>query len=351
MRLMNAFGARALHTVLSGVPEALGARAAIRDEIRAEFPTDAPPLVGRPSIGRYRAIARYMNNFDLVLTYNWGAVDAVMARRLFGGPPLVHHEDGFNADEANGLKPARNVFRRIALPAAAALAVPSRTLERLAKKVWRQPSRRLHRIENGVDVDAYAGPPEPIGGFEPRPGIPVVGTIAGLRAVKNLPRLVRALAATGRDADLLILGEGPERGAIVAEAERLGVAAHVHLPGFRAAPHRHIGLFDMFALSSDSEQAPISLIEAMAAGLPVVATDVGDVADMIAAEGRDLIVDRDDEAGLANALARLIDDQALRRRLGEANRAVALARFGEARMIATYAALYGEAAGRPQLLG
>ncbi|MGH2266679.1 hypothetical protein ACQ1Z3_16430, partial [Enterococcus faecalis] len=72
-----------------------------------------------------------MRRFDLVLTYNWGAVDGVMARRVFGKgmPPLVHHEDGFNADEATGLKVERNMYRRLALPAAAALVVPSFVLE------------------------------------------------------------------------------------------------------------------------------------------------------------------------------------------------------------------------------
>src|SRR3546814_3142937 len=68
-----------------------------------------------------------MRRFDLVLTYNWGAVDAVMARRTFtkGMPPLIHHEDGFNADEADHLKVERNMYRRIALGAATALVVPS----------------------------------------------------------------------------------------------------------------------------------------------------------------------------------------------------------------------------------
>ena len=62
-------------------------------------------------------MSRYMRGFDLVLTYNWGGFDAVMARRLFGGPPLVHHEDGFNEDETERLNPKRNLYRRIGLKA------------------------------------------------------------------------------------------------------------------------------------------------------------------------------------------------------------------------------------------
>src|SRR3712207_7804494 len=59
----------------------------------------------------------FRSGFDLVLTYNWGALDAVMAKRLLGGPPLVHHEDGFNEDEAERLKRQRNLYRRIGLSA------------------------------------------------------------------------------------------------------------------------------------------------------------------------------------------------------------------------------------------
>ncbi|MEV9079269.1 hypothetical protein AB0144_27010, partial [Klebsiella pneumoniae] len=95
-----------------------------------EIAQNPPPLTGGPSVKRYEAIAAYMRRFDLVLTYNWGAIDGAMARRVSsaGVPPLVHHEDGFNADEADGLKPTRNLYRRFALTKAAALVVPSETL-------------------------------------------------------------------------------------------------------------------------------------------------------------------------------------------------------------------------------
>ena len=85
MRLMNAFGDAARHTVLSAVPDAFGARAAIASDIAVEFPTRAPSLEGKPALSRYRTLARYMQRFDLILTYNWGAMDAVMTRRMFQG--------------------------------------------------------------------------------------------------------------------------------------------------------------------------------------------------------------------------------------------------------------------------
>ena len=357
VRLMNAFGAAATHVVLSAVPEATGARAAIGPDVVAAFPVDAPSLIGKPGLARYLRLARYMAGFDLVLSYNWGAMDVAMAHRLFARPlrlpPLIHHEDGFNADEVVRQKPKRVWFRRLALPTARAVVVPSERLEAIARDVWRQPAGRIVRIANGVPLARASVPPAPdaIPGFRRREGEVVIGTLAGLRGVKNLPRLVRAFAAAPGPVRLLIVGEGPERGAILAEAARCGVADRVMLPGFVADPLAYVGLFDIFALSSDSEQFPISLIEAMAAGLPAVATDVGDIAAMVAPANRRFIVPAADGAGLARALATLAGDAALRAAIGAENRARAEACFDEAAMIGHYRALYAGALGRADALG
>jgi L-malate glycosyltransferase len=352
VRLMNAFGDQACHTILSAMPGALAARAAIDPGIAVDFPSDHPPLVGKPALGRYRDLARYMAGFDLVLTYNWGSMDAVGARRLFGRryrvPPLVHHEDGFNEDEALRLNWKRNLFRSLTLDTAYALVVPSRKLEAIALSHWRMAPGDVRRIANGINLDRLARAPEPgsIPGLERRPNEVIVGTVAGLRAVKNLPRLVRAFAPSAALGRLVIVGEGPEKAAIAAEAERLGIGDRVLLPGFLADPARYMGHFDIFALSSESEQFPIALIEAMAAGLPAVSTAVGDVAAMLS-QANPPPIPVSDEAGLAFALHRLMSDSVLRRAAGEANRAKAQAEYSEADMIAAYADLYSAAAGHP----
>lgn len=351
VRLMNLWGDRATHAIVSGDPTAMGARDAIDPTVPVEYP-DAPPLTGRPSLARYRALARFMSGYDLILTYNWGAMDAVMAHRLFGRsmrlPCLIHHEDGFNADEANRLKIQRNLFRRIALTHAHALVVPSAVLERIARQIWKQPTRRVHLIRNGIDVAAYASTPAPdaIPNLTRSPTKLLVGTLAGLRPVKNLPRLVRAIAPHRDRLQLVIIGEGPERDEILAEAVRCGLD-DICLAGFMDRPARFVGLFDIFALSSDSEQCPISLVEAMAAGLPVVSTDVGDVANMVAPENRPFVVRG--EAELSAAFATLLRDEPLRARLGAANRARAASDFAEDDMADTYAALYDGALGRGAL--
>lgn len=357
VRLMNHWRERAHHTIISADHDAMSAQAAIADAVSCDFPIDAAPsLNGMPGFRRYRQWAHYMRDFDLVLTYNWGAMDGVMAHRLFAPfmvlPPLIHHEDGFNEDESARLKPKRNLFRQAALARATALVVPSQVLEEVALGAWAQPSRRVHRIANGIDVESYAVPPhgDAIPGLVKREGEVVIGTLAGLRAVKNLPRLVRAVAPLGGAVRLVIIGEGPEREAILAQAHALGMEDRLLMQGFLPHPARYIGLFDIFALSSDSEQFPISLLEAMAAGLPVVSTDVGDVRNMVSAENRPFIVPKEDEGRFGAMLARLVGDASLRSALGDANRAKARAEFGESDMLARYSALYEQAMGRPGAL-
>jgi L-malate glycosyltransferase len=352
-KLMNHFGAKAEHTILSAVSGAMGAREAIDPKIKVVFPGDeAPSLAGFPSMGRYRKLGKYMKRFDLVLSYNWGSMDGVMAHTLLtrsmGLPPLIHHEDGFNEDEIVKLKAKRNWFRTIALQRSHSLVVPSKTLEHIARTAWHQPIDKICRFPNGIDVARYGKKAQrgAFPGFIRRDGEIIVGTIAGLRAVKNLPRLVRAVAAAGPNIRLAIAGEGSEREGIMAEAARPGITDRVMMPGFLKSPARYVGLFDIFALSSDSEQYPISLVEAMAAGCAVAATDVGDVRNIVTGPNRDFIVPREDEDALALAIRTLAVDGKLRTSIGEANRGRAFAEYGEVTMFARYQQLYGSAMNR-----
>lgn len=352
VQLMNIWGDKARHSIVSADPEAMGARAAIDPGVAVDFP-DGPSFAGKPGLARYRVITAFLKRFDLILTYNWGSMDAVMAHRLAGAsaglPPLIHHEDGFNADEAVRLKTKRNLFRRIALQRAHGMVVPSARLETIARTVWKQPAHKVHLIRNGIDVARYAPPPAPdaIPGLRRSPGKLLVGTLAGLRPVKNIPRLVRAVAAHKDRLQLVVVGEGPEHDAILAEAARQGMG-DIHMAGFMDRPWRFVGLFDIFALSSDSEQFPISLVEAMAAGVPVASMDVGDVANMVATANQPYVVA--DEAGLADALGALAVDADLRATLGAANRERATRDYAEKTMVAAYAALYGEALASPRIL-
>lgn len=353
--LINRFGKAVDHSIVSAQPGALGARAQINPGLPVHFPFGFPPLQGRLGIRRLQTLARAMQGFDLILTYNWGAMDAAMAHALFapsmGLAPLIHHEDGFNADEAQRLKAARNWYRRVALARASALIVPSRQLERVALDVWHQPPARVHRIGNGIPVKdhdparAKRVRPDALPRVVKRPGEKWVGTLAGLRPVKALPRLVRAFRALPEEWQLVIVGEGPEREAILTEALRLEIGHRVHLPGFVAKPAEATALFDLFALSSDSEQFPLSVVEAMASGLAVASPAVGDVVDMVAPENVPFITPLGDEAALGNAMLQLAQDETLRRQVGAANLLRAREAYDEAVMAQQHAAIYAAALG------
>lgn len=355
--LINRFGKAVDHSIVSAQPGALGARAQIDPGLPVHFPFGFPPLAGRFGIRRLQTLARAMQGFDLILTYNWGAMDAAMAHALFapslGLAPLIHHEDGFNADEAHRLKTSRNWYRRVALARASALIVPSRQLERVALEAWHQPAARVHRIGNGIPVADYDPArakkvrPDALPRVVKRPGEKWVGTLAGLRPVKALPRLVRAFRALPEDWQLVIVGEGPEREAIMAEAMRFEIGHRVHLPGHVANPAQAAALFDLFALSSESEQFPLSVVEAMASGLAVASPAVGDVAEIVSAENAPFITPPADEAALGAALLRLAGDETLRRQVGAANLLRARSAFDEAAMARQHAALYAAALGLP----
>ncbi|RJY08024.1 glycosyltransferase [Aurantiacibacter aquimixticola] len=345
VRLMNEWGKAAEHSIVSGDLDRRGAAYMIAKKVKVRWPK-FPSLTGRPTPGRLAAIAKAMAGYDLICTYNWGAIDAVMAHTIFADayklPPLVHHEDGFNEDEAGRLKRRRNWYRRIALGRTAALVVPSATLEDIALNVWDQPRSRVRRIPNGIDTRAFAAPPKRdiLPRLLKRKGEFWVGSLAGLRAVKQQDMLVRTIEGLPMEWQLVIAGEGPEREVLLAEAERIGVEDRVHLPGFVSDPQKLVGLFDVFALSSQSEQFPISVVEAMAAGLPIVAPRVGDIGAMVSSENGPLLVDPGDERALERSLAQLAADPAERKRIGAANKKKAREEFDERKMIERYRGLY-----------
>jgi len=303
---------------------------------------EEPPRKSR--MGAYawrlgRLIARVRP--DLVLTYNWGAIEAIPGARLFGFRRVIHGEDGFGPDEAGGQLARRVRFRRLVLPLARRVVVPSRTLLRHAEEKWRVPAAKRLLIPNGIELQHFA----PAESSETEP---VIGTVARLRAEKGLELLIDALAAGSSDAEceplraaqLLIVGDGPEEAALRQRAQARGVAARVRFAGNLPDPRDAYRSMALFALTSRTEQMPISLVEAMGCGLAAVATDVGDVAEMVAPENRPLIVAGREPLAFARRLAAALRDRATLRSIGAANRAKALREYDVATMVARYRDLY-----------
>ncbi len=180
----------------------------------------------------------------------------------------------------------------------------------------------------------------------------VVTCVSRLAPEKGVDLLIRAFARVGRDALLLVAGDGPELGACRALAASLGLADHVRFLGLRDDVERLYAASDLVVVPSLWDEAfGLVVVEAMAAGKPVVVTASGAMPELVG-EGRGLIVPRYDEVALAGAIGRLCDDDSLRARLGQAARARAVERFGLAvwveRTLAEYAALVPALAQRPR---
>jgi glycosyltransferase involved in cell wall biosynthesis len=152
-------------------------------------------------------------------------------------------------------------------------------------------------------------------------------TVGRLRAPKDPLTFIRALAAVSPTPQAVVVGDGPGRAEVEHEVERLGLAGSVVLVGERDDVPELLADASVFVLSSTSEGLPISILEAMAAGLPVVATAVGGAPELVVDGETGLLVPPRDPAALAAAIEKLTSDAGLRRRLGDAGRARAEARF------------------------
>ena len=286
---------------------------------------------------------------DLLLTYNWGSAEWALINCLSPVAPHIHFESGFGPEEADGQIARRVWARRIALARIKALVVPSHTLVSIAGEIWRIRKDKIRHIANGVDcaLFAAAGDAAAAPGFTRREGELIIGTIAPLRVEKNLHRLIRAFAAIAdrHNTRLLIAGDGVERPALEKTVADLGVADRVVFTGHVEHPERVSPLMDIFAISSDTEQMPNTLIQAMAASRPVAGVDVGDVKANLSPENRAEIVSKSDEAGFAASLDRLLADQPLRESLSVANRNHVVEQYSSQRMFENYGRIFDEALG------
>ena len=266
-------------------------------------------------------------------------------------PHHVHHEDGFNADEAQRLKARRNWARRWTLQRSE-LIVPSRRLEAIARDTWKL--KHVNLISNGVHFDRFAHDEGKRAAFRKAHGIPegafVVGTVAHFRPVKALHRMIQAVAqvqdSVERPVYLVLVGDGEQMDSL----RELAASTHsehgrVVFPGLLPDPSEAYSAFDVLGLCSHSEQQPVSVLEGMAASLPVMATAVGDVKHIVPPEGQANLVEptQGEEAiiqNLARIVQRLQSDPAGTAELGQVHHRWALERFSFAAMLEAYESVF-----------
>jgi len=278
---------------------------------------------------------------DIVHSHTWGTLcEGYAATRLAGEASFVHGEHGTMELRARNILVQRWVWSR----ADALLSVSSQLADRMAEQVGIS-RERVQVIRNGVDLQKFGSIPS----VEARRDLGldngqfVIGTVGRLVAVKGHETLLAALAEVRRErtnALALIAGEGPLRGDLAARADALGVASAVRFMGERNDVARVLAALDVFVLTSHSEGLPNTVLEAMAAGLPVVATNVGGVAELVDHDRTGLLVPRSEPLVLARAIRALSVDHERRVRFGDAGRTKAASEFGLARMLAEYERLY-----------
>jgi glycosyltransferase involved in cell wall biosynthesis len=192
---------------------------------------------------------------------------------------------------------------------------------------------KIEVIHNGVDTGTYfAGPPDEAVRRELAvdQGDTLVTTVASLKPLKGVDLLLRAarrVLRTNRAVTFLIVGDGPERSNLERLAGVLDIGERVRFVGVRGDVPALLRSSDMFVLSSRTEAFPLVVLEAMASGLPVVATGVGSVREMVEDGISAIVVPPEDSNALADAIVRIIDDEELARAFGDEGRRIVERRF------------------------
>lgn len=345
--LINHFGDRYRHTII-----AMDNNFDCRSKLLPNAPVEFLEIPNYRSnlIKNVRQFSQLLKSLkpDVLLTYNWGAVEWGLAHMLTRNCLHIHGEDGFSPEELSAQKPRRVLARRLFLSATHKIVVPSRVLENIAGKIWKFSSSRVSYIPNGVDIHKFSR--LAINKFELAKHLDqhqvgnslIVGTVARLRLEKNIPLLIRAFAkaTAGIDAKLVVVGDGDEKSTLLQLIQHENLSNKVILLGHLDDPSEIVKSFDIFAISSDTEQMPISVLEAMAAQCPVVGTDVGDIKEMVAPSNIPYLSPPNDEGAFVKNLAQLVADNELRTRLGQDNLQRCAVFFDKSVMFSSYEKLY-----------
>lgn len=293
---------------------------------------------------RLRELAAYIreHRFDVVHSHNWATMFyGVLAGRLGGAPVVLHGEHGRNDIDREGISWKRDLLAAgLARLATRVVAVNESIAADIGQR-WRLGGDHIVCLPNGVDLSRF-GPPtvtrEPDAEF-------VVGTVARFDGIKNLPCLLRAFerlhsVEPGLKKRLVLVGHGPLWDEIRRQAESGPAAACVQFVGETDRPQDWYRRFDVFANTSFSEGMSNSILEAMACGVPVVASDI-DGNRCWLHEGRNALFFRsDDDQGLAEHLRRLALDRELAGRIGRENAERVRAEYDNRSFLERYGALY-----------
>lgn len=287
----------------------------------------------------------------IVHTRNLAALECQLPAYLAGVPIRIHSEHGWDVFDPQGRNRKYLRLRRAFCPLIHRYVPLSREIEDYLIHRVKVPPAKIVRICNGVDTELFH---PPTNGREQIPGCPftdpqlvLIGTVGRMHGVKDQPTLVRAFIALLRNwpelkakARLILVGDGPLRDECRNLLAQAGFSDLAWLPGERDDIPVVLRGLDIFVLPSQAEGISNTLLEAMATGLPVIATEVGGNWELIEPGVNGALVSPEDPLSLAKALLDYLQNVQLRAAHGRAGRQIAETRFGLAAMVSTYYAVY-----------
>ena len=284
----------------------------------------------------------------IVHSRNLGALEVLLPAWAAGVPVRIHGEHGRDVSDLDGTNRSHQWTRRFYRPFVSRFVALSRDLSTYLQAAVNVPAKDITQVYNGVDVERFNMPAD---GPLPIPGCPfdpashwIVGSVGRMATVKDQLMLAKAFVLAEQQAPqlrLVMVGEGPLRVQAQALLEAAGVADKAWLPGERSDVPAVMRGFHAFALPSLAEGISNTILEAMACGLPVIATEVGGNADLVTAE-TGLLVPKADPAAFAAALVDLASQPARARMMGAVGRQRVDKHFSMSAMVATYQNVYDE---------
>jgi sugar transferase (PEP-CTERM/EpsH1 system associated) len=288
---------------------------------------------------------------DIVHTRNLATLEAALPAAVAGVPVRIHGEHGRDVGDLDGSNRKFQLWRRLFNPLVHQYIALSRDLAGYLQKKIRVPSAKVAQLYNGVDTDLFhpaAGGREPLPcpDFTP-PGAFVIGTIGRMQEVKDQLTLARAFVLLlqmnpqlRRDVRLVMVGDGPLRVEVAAILDHGGVRGFAWLAGERDDVPRIMRGLDLFVLPSLAEGVSNTILEAMASGLPVVATAVGGNPELVDEGRTGRLVPPADPAAMAAAIGEYVANREMGRQHGSAARMVAKNRFSMTAMVNSYLSIY-----------
>ncbi|HEX6996394.1 MAG TPA: TIGR03088 family PEP-CTERM/XrtA system glycosyltransferase [Gammaproteobacteria bacterium] len=307
-------------------------------------------------LGAYARLFRLLKALrpSVVHTRNFGTLDCAVVAALAGVPVRIHGEHGWDVADPDGTKVKYRIARRACAPFVHEFVTVSEHLRRWLAGTVGIREDKITRICNGVDTARFraARPDEPR--RLPQETFPegalVVGSVTRFAAIKDPLNLIEAfirarerLEGASRPLRLLMIGDGELRDAALRRLHAARAADDAWLPGSRDDVAELLRCMDVFVLGSLREGISNTVLEAMASGLPVIATETGGNPELIDSSETGTLVPPGDSDALANAIVAYASDEPLRTRHGAAARAAAVTRFSVDAMVGQYRSLYERA--------